>query len=372
MPPSLDSLASTLAALVRAAGERTPEGGVGSGDAPLAFCEERLAKAGASIARVGPPAAFVARRAGDARPPLLLSGHVDVVPSGDGWALPPFGATLSEGRLWGRGASDMLASVACFVRLFEERPDLPLAIALTSDEETGMKGADLLVAAGVLGGARGVIVGEPTDFEVGVAEKGVLWARLVARGRAAHASMPEVGENAAEKLIAAWSRVARMPLPGSEHPLLGRATRSLDVLRAGLAVNAVPDRAEGEVDFRYLPGTSPESLVRALEALAAPDATVEVLSSHPPFESDPSGPLALAARRAVAEVRGVDRPGVGLPYGTEACKLAALAPCIVLGPGERALAHTNRESVALRDLADGYAVLERVAVELSASGRAHA
>lgn len=273
------------------------------------------------------------------KPRVLFSGHVDVVPVGEGWTRDPFGGALEDNRIWGRGACDMLGSIACFIAAAQSS-EKPCAILLTTDEETGMKAAEHAIGEGMLSGITAVIVGEPTSMEVGIAEKGVLWLRVEAQGVNAHGSMPELGDNAIERVM----RIAsRMKAPEGRHPLLGSATLSVNRVGGGDAVNQVPALAWLEADIRYLPGQK-----ISMDKAAGDKAKVIELSNHAPFEIDSQAPLAVAALRAAK------RQAIGLPYGTEASKFAPAGfPTVILGPGEPGLAHTNRESIALSDLERG-------------------
>jgi acetylornithine deacetylase len=162
--------------------------------------------------------------------------------------------------------------------------------------------------------------------------------------------MPHLGDNAVARVVRVAARLQRYQPPG-EHPRLGRATASLDRIGGGEAVNQVPASAWLELDVRYLPGTTEDEILAAVRDALEPEegkATLRILSSHVPFETAPDAPLVRAARSAGA--RGL----VALPYGTEASKYApAGLPTIILGPGEAALAHTGRESIALADLEAG-------------------
>lgn len=318
----------------------------------------RVAEAlpGFSRRDAGPPTAALFTRG---KPRILLSGHVDVVPAGAGWQRDPHGGEVAEGRVWGRGACDMLGSVACFVAAAHQAPDAPCGILLTTDEETGMLAASRALDAGLLRGVEGVVVGEPTALDVGIAEKGVLWLRVEASGRTAHGSMPHLGDNAVDRVVRVLSRLER---PTGEHKLLGAPTLSVNRIGGGEAVNQVPAEAWAEIDIRYLPGGDPRaSFERALEE----GARLRVLSDHAPFEVAPDAPL---VRLAVDAARAAGRKGqtLGLPYGTEASKFApAGIPTVILGPGEPGLAHTARESIALDDLEAGArcyrSILERAA-----------
>lgn len=329
MAAALDA-ASLTSALVRSAKDGPA--------ATLALARGRLEAAGFACGERGD--ALVARRGA---PRLALSGHVDVVPVADGWTRDPFSGEVAEGRVHGRGACDMLGAVACFL-VAAASTRAPLAVVLTTDEETTMHAAERIVAEKRLDGIDAVVVGEPTDLEVGSAEKGVLWATITVHGRAAHASMPEKGDNAILGALKVAERLTKLRQSGG-HPLLGTPTLAVTGVRGGVAQNVVPDRCEVDLDLRFLPPRRVEEVVSMIKLQlvdAGVRADVEVKSAHPPFEARPDSRL-VAALLAL-------RPGaaVGLPYGTEASRFQALGVDLaVFGPGERALAHTNRESVRL-------------------------
>lgn len=335
-----------LRSLVRAAGKGS--------EAVLAELEAPLRAAGLSprTTRAAPRAVLWKRGA----PKLALSGHVDVVPVGEGWQRDPHGGELAEERVWGRGASDMLAGVAAFVAA-AARTRAPCAILLTTDEETTMQAARHALDEGLLAGVEAVVVGEPTSMDVGIAEKGVLWLRLTTRGRNAHGSMPELGDNAAERLVRALHRIGGLRWDG-QHALLGKPTLNLGTLRSGEAVNQVPASATADLDLRYLPGTRSVDIISQLRAAASEPIEVEVRSDHAPFEIAPDSRLARAA------VSAAGTRALGLPYGTEASKFApAGIPCVILGPGEPGLAHTNREHVRVDALERAVGVYARLIEE---------
>ena len=311
--------------------------------ATLAVARARLEAAGfACDVRDG---GLVARRG---RPRLAFSGHVDVVPPADGWTRDPFSGEVADGRVHGRGACDMLGAVACFLAVAEATRG-PLGVVLTTDEETTMRAAERIVAEKRLDGFEAVVVGEPTDLEVGSAEKGVLWATLTLHGRTAHASMPEKGENAVLAALRVVQKLTALRQTGG-HALLGTPTLAVTGVRGGVAQNVVPDACELDLDVRFLPPRRVEevlSMIKLQLVDAGVRCDVAVKSAHPPFEARPGSPL-------VAALQGL-RAGapVGLPYGTEASRFQALGvDLVVFGPGERALAHTNRESVRVDALAE--------------------
>src|SRR5262245_14744529 len=138
--------------------------------------------------------------------PLCFSGHTDVVPLGVApWSVSPFAAEIADGKLYGRGSTDMKGGVAAFVAAsLELAPKLAgtagLVLVITAGEERGCVGANLLAATeGVLGEAGAMIVAEPTSNRPLVGHKGVLWVEGVAKGVTAHGSTPQYGVNAVYK-----------------------------------------------------------------------------------------------------------------------------------------------------------------------------
>jgi acetylornithine deacetylase/succinyl-diaminopimelate desuccinylase-like protein len=335
--------ASLLVALLRVAGKGP--------DAVLAQVEAPLRAAGFTprATRATPRAVLWTRGS----PRVLLSGHVDIVPDGEGWQRDPHGGEVAEGRVWGRGACDMLGSVACFVAAAAASQQ-DAGILLTTDEETTMLAAQHALAEGLLEGFGGVVVGEPTDLAVGIAEKGVYWTRLRTHGRNAHGSMPHLGDNAADRMVRTLRDIQSVQLPG-DHPLLGKPTLNLGILRAGAAVNQVPALAEAELDIRYLPGQTSQGILGRLRAATRETFEAQIVSDHAPFETPRDAPLVRAAAAASGGAL------LGLPYGTEASKFApAGLSCVILGPGEPGLAHTNRESITLDALRRGVDVYRAI------------
>lgn len=285
-----------------------------------------------------------------ARPGLVLSGHLDVVPAGAGWAEDPFEGAVRDGEVVGRGAADMKGAIAAMLMAAEEARSGDWALALTTDEETGMAGARALAGAGALEGADLVVVGEPTDMNLGVGHRGVLWLELETKGRAAHGSTPDQGANAIHAMLRLLQGVEGFALP-QKHALLGGSTLNLGTLRGGDAPNMVPAACTATLDLRVPPPASiagaRKALEQALEKAGVPHAA-RVLSQHDPFEARP-GPL-LDRVRAALRSASPDARDVGLPYGTEASVYQAFAPCVVAGPGQLARMHAPGERVGVAQL----------------------
>lgn len=294
---------------------------------------------------------------------VMLEAHQDTVPV-DGMTVPPFDAEVRNGRLYGRGACDVKGGMAAILAAMEclaaERPKGAASViaAFTVDEESGFTGVRRL-ARELPAGIAFAVVAEPTRLEVVVAHKGLVRWRVRTRGRSCHSARPADGVNAVYRMapvLAALEEYAATLSTGRSHPLLGRPTLSVGVIRGGTSVNTVPGSCEIEIDRRLLPGEDPVSAVehcrRFLEA-RLPGADLEV---EPAWISDlaldtpPDSEAARMSLEAVRKVRGRSEP-VGVPYGTDASKLAeAGLPSVVLGPGDIAQAHTIDEWIEIAEL----------------------
>jgi acetylornithine deacetylase/succinyl-diaminopimelate desuccinylase family protein len=296
---------------------------------------------------------------------LLFLSHLDTVPLGsrDAWEVDPFAGHTSDGRLYGRGAADAKGSAAAMLLalrvLAAEAPDVAaeVAVALVADEETGGQGAQHLLDRGLLA-ADAVVVGETTDNQVAIAEKGVAWFRLSTRGRTAHASVPYAGVNAAAHLVRWLERLDRRLVPElarRRHPLLSPPTLSIGTLAGGVAPNVVPDHAEAVVDRRTLPRETVDFAREEILAQAAAvgmegreaRASVDTLIAAEPFETPAEATVvqaALAARRAL----GLAASPVGYQQASDGRFFGARGiPTIVLGPGVAEGTHVPNESVPL-------------------------
>ncbi len=199
--------------------------------------------------------------------PLCFSGHTDVVPLGAApWMVAPFGGDIADGKIYGRGSSDMKSGVAAFVSAavslaprLEGTPGLVLVIS--AGEERGCEGVNLLARQGVLPKAGAIVVAEPTANRLLAGHKGVFWLEGTARGVTAHGSMPEQGENAVYKAARAALALEAFDFAEDAHPVLGRPTVNVGWMRGGLNVNSVPDEARLGVDVRLVPGVDRERLI---------------------------------------------------------------------------------------------------------------
>ncbi len=315
----------------------------------------------------GRPSVIAAFGSG-ARPRLAWNGHLDVVPAGDPatWEHPPFDGTVVDGRLIGRGAADMKGAVAAALAAASAivRSGVRLAgtleLHLAADEElTGNHGTRVLWEAGLLD-QDACIVGEPTELQLALAERGGAWVTATARGKAAHGSTPHLGVNAITSMARFLLRIPEV-LPEREHPLVGRPTVNAALISGGSAPNVVPDHCEVDVDRRLIPGErSPEDVLAGFERLAA-----SIAEDHPEVdlsftirewtdaaEAPRDSRIARLLREAVTEETGVPPAEVGITGITDARFYINEAgiPTAILGPGSLTVAHTANEWVSVDEL----------------------
>src|SRR5215211_4094919 len=133
-----------------------------------------------------------------------------------------------------------------------------------ADEETGALGAKSWVQAGGLQGVGAIVIGEPTNLEVYIAEKGACWLEITTYGKTAHGSMPDLGINAVMHMTTALHALARLALPFQPHPLFDKPTMNVGTIVGGNKTNVVPDRCTATIDMRTLPGMRHEAVLQEI------------------------------------------------------------------------------------------------------------
>ncbi len=337
------------------------------GEARLAsFIAGRLGEAGIQCelreALPGRPN-VVARVPGESEEAVWFDAHMDTVGT-EGMAFPPFGAAVDGDKLRGRGSADDKGSIAAMMAALMDlaasgdKPPLTVLFTATADEEYTMRGMLSLLESGVT--ARAGIVGEPTALEIIVAHKGVARFAISTSGKAVHSSRPDDGVNAIYrmgKVLTALEHYAKGGVGRESHPLLGKATLSVGVIRGGEYVNVVPDKCEIDVDRRLLPNEEPRKAVADvrdyLSNALKDDVGVKVgaLSLVVPAMTIASdAPLVQAVSAAVREVTG-KAPLGGMQGATHAGQMMKLGiPALVVGPGPIGQAHTTTEELDLNQL----------------------
>ena len=304
---------------------------------------------------------LVARIGGDAdAKPLCFTGHIDTVPLGAApWSVDPFAADIADGKLYGRGTSDMKSGVAAFVvaaiRLARELETGPgMVLIITAGEETGCEGAYHLAGLGnVLGDAGAIVVAEPSSNLPFIGHKGALWLKAVASGLTAHGSMPELGINAIYKAARTISQLEDFDFNVARHPVLGKPTLNVGTVHGGMNINSVPDRAEVGIDIRTLPDQDHGDLCAHLSSYLGDDIAVEPIVDVGSVWTDPAEDWMLDVFDVMAEILGKMPEVCTATYFTDAAALTPAygdPPTVILGPGEAAMAHQT----------DEYCVVDRI------------
>lgn len=303
-------------------------------------------------------------RNGADHPHLMLNGHMDTVGVA-GMTIPPFGGDVRDGRLWGRGSADMKGPVACMLAVAHQLRQQPatwrgtLTVACVVDEEYRFRGALALMEQPDK--PDFVIVGEPTSLRVVRGCKGCLRFSIRAHGRAAHSSQPELGRSA---IVAMARAILELNsyfdewLAKIRHPDFGPSTGSIGLIEGGSGINIVPEDCKIAVDIRLLPGQVAAETYREIET-ALRDRMKHVKDIEWIFDEPgviDSGYEISADSELVRQACGVlgGRKAEVVFYSCDASKIAAKnVPCIILGPGDIAEAHTATESINVADLEAG-------------------
>ncbi|AKF48996.1 acetylornithine deacetylase (ArgE) [Pseudomonas syringae pv. syringae HS191] len=301
-------------------------------------------------------------------PGVLLSGHTDVVPAaGQAWTMPPFQATLRDGRIYGRGTCDMKGFIALAIDAMLNAADMPLMrplqLALSHDEEIGCVGVRRLLDVLHLAPVRPFlcVVGEPTLMQFAVGHKGKASYRTFCRGQEAHSSLAPRAVNA---IHLASDFIAELRNSQKQIEQQGARDEGYDIpystvhigrIDGGKALNIVPNLCTMEFEFRNLPGDNPdvlleqlreraEVLVREAKQLSGVAAIeIEVMNEYPALETHPSV-------EAVRMLHAFAEPGtqhIKVSYGTEGGLFAGRlnVPVVVCGPGSIEQAHKPDEFI---------------------------
>ena len=341
---------------------------------------DRTGRKASLLATIGP-----ADKAG-----IVLSAHTDVVPvEGQNWSSPPFSATRRDGRIVGRGATDMKGFIACVLaqvpRFISHATATPIHISLSYDEEVGCLGAPELVDEVARLPVKPVlcVVGEPTGLRVVHAHKGKVARRVVFAGRGGHSALPHRATNAvmaAVRFCTFLDALAEKTRSGVADPDFEPAYTTIHVgsLHGGTALNLVPDRATVEFEIRDVPGTDVSALLTAIDGYLAREETalkaqaveagitVETMSSYPSLMT----PKQSGAVAAVQSLTDAAEPAGTVSFGTEGGIYAkAGIPTVVCGPGDIGRAHKADEWIGIDELAEADRMMERLALRLGRSAQ---
>jgi acetylornithine deacetylase len=316
------------------------------------------------VARLGPPEPDG----------LILSGHLDVVPfeGQPGWTRDPLALGAEGDRLYGRGTCDMKGFIAqCLAAARRIEPaslERPLVFVFTCDEEIGCLGAERLAPAlasllGEVPMPRLCWIGEPTDWRIAYAHKGIVQLDLVAHGRGGHSSVPEAGVNAialAARAIAEIGAIQEAERTRADErwratfPDAPYATFNFGTIAGGTAANVIAEACRLRISYRPLPDGDPlaphariAARLAALEPrdFGSPDLRGAFELLPPRVVPGLASPRGTELEKTLRAVIGDHEPG-GAPFCTDGGRLAAAGiASLICGPGELSQAHQPDESL---------------------------
>lgn len=307
---------------------------------------------------------------------LMFNGHMDTMPPGELelWDTDPHDPVIKDdGRLYGLGSADMkgglLAGVLAVKLLQDAAIDLPIDVKIVSvvDEEGGGNGSIQAAYKGQK--ADGVIVCEPTNRELILANMAFVFFQVEVFGKSVHSGAKWEGVNAIEKAMFLMGGISELEhdwLMRYKHPLLPSPSQNFGVIEGGTAGSSVPDYCSFKTCVHYLPNRMTydgvvKAYTDAIKIRARGDAW---LREHPPkisiyqagggFEIDPQEPLPQAMLQAWQTAHKTEMPIVGSPSGCDCRSWANIAGCPVIqcGPGALKDCHTPNESLEIQQFLD--------------------
>jgi len=316
---------------------------------------------------------------------LVMSGHTDVVPiDGQDWHTDPFNLTDKDGRLFGRGTSDMKSFIALCLAFAPKFATLnlskPIDFAFSYDEEVGCQGAPLMIHTMLETGARpdAVWVGEPTLWQVVSGHKGIMLVEVIVTGKEAHSSLPHLGVSANGVAVDLMSAIRDLekdlatqgdPESPFDPPY---PTLSIGQITGGTASNILAGQCRFVCDLRCPPGFDPDEILKPFEDLVRdkdaalkarfPECGIQLKKLH----NVPSlAPGQNNAAEVLVRALTGDNALRAVAYATEAGQFdqAGMAS-VICGPGSIDQAHTPNEFIDSAQLAEGVEVFNKLVAHL--------
>ncbi|MBU1260810.1 MAG: M20 family metallopeptidase [Planctomycetes bacterium] len=290
------------------------------------------------------------------KPALLFVSHLDVVPADSASAFKP---VERSGKIFGRGACDMKAGMASAATAMAEilRSKVKLQgdiiFAATAGEETDSAGVKRFIKTHKNKFKLcGIIVPEPTNFDLVTAHRGLLWVKIITKGKSAHSSMPQLGINAIDSMRLFLSELADYKIPGT-NKLLGKASISVNKIIGGKAGNIVPDSCSAQIDIRTIPSQNAKQIVAGINKILT-----RLSKRNPRFRAElkvlrDSGSLQTDEKcRFVKHTKQLlKKTSRAVPFTTDAPFLTSLkAPIVIFGPGKPQMCHKPDEHIEIKDL----------------------
>lgn len=311
---------------------------------------------------------------------LAISGHMDVVAAGDEseWIYPPFDAVIEDGKMYGRGTTDMKAGTTALVLAMIElkesgRPfNGKIKLLATFGEEIGTLGAKQLTELGYADDLDGLLIAEPSGAKSLIsAHKGSISYKVVSKGKAAHSSMPQEGINAIEQLNIFMSKIGPAMaevIDQYESEKLGRTTHAITLISGGTQVNSIPESAVLEGNIRSIAEFDNAKIHDLFNNIISEineeiDGKLELTFTQNNFPVDmpEDSDLIQAAKKVVG-----DLPIVGLSATTDGAQFSQADKTfdfLIFGPGEPTLPHQVNEFVKVDEYIEFIDIFQDIIVE---------
>ena len=313
-------------------------------------------------------------------PDLVFICHMDTVPVGNSWTMPPFDALEQDGRIYGRGACDMKSGLACALTAFAkaainaaqgQRLHRALRFIATVDEEDEMRGVEKAISAGWIPANAWILDTEPANRRIRTGHKGRLWFHLTIKGHAAHASNPWEGADAIAGMAEAVSYIRTHMNEFKADDYFGSSSLCFGQIKGGTTPYAVSDSCCVTIDMRLVPPATSEdaknlldrAIAHASACVSGVTGTYEVTGDRPPIPYYEKSPLLAHLRNAYTNVLGM-APQVQVFTGyTDSAVIAGATGncnCVSFGPGNLEMAHKPDEWVPVQDIVDCRKVLDEL------------
>lgn len=297
---------------------------------------------------------------------LYFSGHLDTVPIGEQpWTIDPFEAEVADGRIYGRGTTDMKGGVAALLEtmmvLKETKFSLEQDVVFlgTVGEEVDCLGARKAVEKGLIENPGAIIIAEPSSLDLYIAHKGALWLEIRTYGKTAHGSMPEEGINAIKSMMYILNEIQELQLDEVDD-LLGVMSHSINTINGGVATNVVPDYCSVKLDFRTVTASQNHKILSEIDSIIERFSDTKiglrtdyvVLHNLEPLKNQSQNPFIKSLQQINQEMNHQNIGNSSANYYTDGSVFRECfsGPILIYGAGDTTLAHQPDESISISDL----------------------
>ncbi len=298
---------------------------------------------------------------------LLITPHLDTVPCGKNWHFPPFLGKIRRGRIYGLGATDckgnLASSLEAIKSIVEDGKVLAynLLFAATSDEESGSTfGLIPLLEKNILKPQAAVVL-DSDDFDIVVAQKGLVHLKVKIQGKKAHGAYPWQGINAIDIAMDILRDLKAHKFAYTGNKYLRSPTLNIGTIKGGDKVNVVADWCEFELDIRFLPGMRAKAMLKYIRKITQKYARkfkIEIEGIQEPYQIDKKHSLVKHLIRAARRMRVAARIKGSEGATTITFFQEKNIPAIATGYGCGGCAHIADEYVKVDNLYKGARVLE--------------